>query len=136
MELEEERQPLFIDQLTELNHHLQARRKQFALLDGGVVIDFPAVTSKCVQETLEAAIELFQTTNIVVIADDRLALSLRRRFRKIQLEKLTVIPGAVPLSAETKAVIHRNDTRRYFYGDDEAQFRPTTYFIGKGHVDL
>jgi energy-coupling factor transporter ATP-binding protein EcfA2 len=136
LELEEERQPLFIDQLTELNHHLQTRRKQFALLDGGVVIDFPAVTSKCVQDTLESAIELFQTTNIVVMADDRLALSLRRKFPKIQLEKLTVMPGAAPLSAETKAVIRRNDTRRYFYGDAEAQLSPTTYFIGKGQVDL
>jgi hypothetical protein len=132
--VEEKRQSLYIDQLAELNIRLQGRRKQFP--DGGVVVDFPAVTSKCIHETLERALEIFQATHIVAMADDRLAVALRRKFPRQHFEKIGPLAGAVPLGTKAKHHCVNRGTRRYFYGDIEHPLNPTTYMVTKDAVKL
>jgi hypothetical protein len=131
--LEEKRQALYDDQLAELGARLQGRRKLAP--DGGAVVDFPAVTSRCIQDSLEHAINVFHATHIVAVADTRLAVSLRRKFTRQKFERMGPLPGAVPLEAAL-ATVNSANTRRYFYGDPDHPLNPTTHMVAKDALKL
>jgi polyribonucleotide 5'-hydroxyl-kinase len=133
--LEEKRVSLYIAQLAELVFHIQSRRRQNPQFDGGIVVDFAPVTSKTVSDALDAAIQHLQPTHLIVVADDRLYNSLVRRFPRVGVVKLPMVPGAMSLSPETRDLIRSNQVRRYFYGD-RTHLLPTTHLLGKQDVEL
>ena len=133
-------EPLYLGQLGELSNHLKERRKQEGPQDGGLIIDFPSITSKAKSaatiEVLKKAIEMFGATNVIVVGNDELYTLLRSKYTDIKIDNMPRMPGAQSLSAVDKKKIRSSDTRRYFYGDGQPDLLPTTHIISKGDAEL
>ncbi|KAH0791852.1 protein CLP1 [Histomonas meleagridis] len=134
--IQEDRQKLYVDQMAELSIHIQKRRQNSIGFDGGVIIDFPSVTSPCISSSLDSVIESFGVSLIVVLANDKLHHQIRRKYPQIPIENLPMISGCIPLSKEMKNVIRDNMIKQYFYGDGSPELLPTNHLISKENVGL
>lgn len=136
--VEEKKAPLYIDQLKELLRHISERRKFVGSLDGGTVIDFPSVTSKCIFDILEKTITNLDAASVrvIVIGDDKLFNNIRRSMPAVKTHKIPMLPGIENLSKESRALIRSNEIRRYFYGDGNPDLLPQIYLLSKSNVQL
>lgn len=143
-EVDDKRKELYFGQLEELASHVNSRRKLQSSLDGGVVIDFPAITNDSIFDALVKALKDFDASHVAIIGNDKLYRRVETIIptipqliqSKCQTYKLPQLPGTVRFTKQERYQINASLTRRYFYGDGNPEFFPIIILIDNKNITL